>query len=123
MYSLTKTPLNGISIETLKIQYGHLVVKYPEENHIIELQTGNTILKPEQYTLLLHPNKDLYFDRPVGNLRTLAIRDLASGQMLCEAEFGFVSGGLTFLFYHINTDQIVLILHQYIFLMDMPEEL
>ena len=83
-YVFINTPVKGESIEYLKIEDRYLVVKYPEENHLISLSTGKTILKPRKYNLFLHPTKELYFDRPVGDLRTLALRDLASGQMLCE---------------------------------------
>ncbi len=123
-YSFIKNPLKGIEIETLKIENGYLIVKYPQENHIIDLQTGKILLKPDRYfNLLLHPSKELYFDRPVGDLSTLAIRDLASGQMLCEAEFGFVPSGLDLLFYDNMSDQIIFIQNRFLFLMHMPEEL
>lgn len=122
-YVFIKTPVKGESIEHLRIEDRYLVVKYPEENHLISLSTGTTILKPQKYNLLLHPDKELYFDRPVGNLRTLAIRDLASGQMLCEAEFGSANAGHSIFFYDKNQDQIIFILNRYIFLMNMPPEL
>ena len=122
-YSFIKTPSKGIPIENLKIDDGNLVVKYHNENYIIDLKTGNILLKPRRFNILFHPNKDLYFDRPVGNLRTLAIRDLASGQMLCEAEFGFTALGPHFLFYDIISDQIIFISNRFVCLMHMPEEL
>lgn len=122
-YVFIKTPVKGESIEHLRVEDRYLVVKYPEENHLISLNTGTTILKPQKYSLFLHPSKELYFDRPVGDLSTLAIRDLSSGQMLCEAEFGFAPLGISFFFYDENEEQLIYIVGRYIFLLNMPTEL
>jgi hypothetical protein len=121
-YPFIKVPSPKKPIENLKVSSGFIVLNYDDENRIVDSETGQTLLKPERFNLLFHPSKPFYFDRPVGNLNTLAIRDLSSGQMLCEADVNFSFGGYQS-FYDSLKDQVVLLMVDQIVVLQMPEEL
>ncbi len=121
-YPFIKVPSPKKPIENLKVSSGFIVLSYDDENRIVDSETGQTLLKPERFNLLFHPSKPFYFDRPVGNLNTLAIRDLSSGQMLCEADVNFSFGGYQS-FYDSLKDQVVLLMVDQIVVLQMPEEL